>query len=262
MPGASSRYARRVASHRVVFLPGGVLPAQPAYEALLRELGDRVDPLVKDLEVYSWDRPPPNYNLDIEVKGVLREADHHGFDRFHLVGYSGGGASSLAFAAQHGDRLLSLALLEPAWAGNDRTEQEETLWLRFRALEGLPPDQFMAGFVCLQLAAGVEPPPPPGPPSPPWMAKRPAGIRALIDAFDGGDLEAGMLRAFDRPVYFALGGRSNPDYYARMADRLATVFPDFTRETFPERHHFDPPHRIEPERLARSLLKLWERSEA
>ena len=61
-------------------------------------------------------------------------------------------------------------------------------------------------------------------------------------------------------MYFALGGRSNPDYYARMADRLATIFPDFTIETFPERHHFDPPHRIEPEHLADSLLALWQRA--
>jgi hypothetical protein len=82
------------------------------------------------------------------------------------------------------------------------------------------------------------------------MAKRPAGIRALMDAFDDGDLDTDALRTFDRPVYFALGGRSNPDYYARMANRLAAIFPDFTIETFPERHHFDPPHRIEPERLA------------
>ena len=46
-----------------------------------------------------------------------------------------------------------------------------------------------------------------------------------------------------------------------MAARLAAVFPDFTLETFADRHHFDPPHRIEPERLAASLLALWERAE-
>ena len=63
-------------------------------------------------------------------------------------------------------------------------------------------------------------------------------------------------------MYFALGGRSNPDYYRRMADRLATIFTDFTLETFPERHHFDPPHRTEPEHLAESLLSLWMRAEA
>jgi hypothetical protein len=116
----------------------------------------------------------------------------------------------------------------------------------------------MAGFVGLQLAPGVEPPASPKGPPPPWMAKRPAGLRAVIAAFDHSDLDVEALRAFDRPVYFALGGRSNPDYFGRMAGQLAAIFPDFTLETFPERHHFDPPHRIEPERLAGSLLSLWQ----
>ena len=248
--------------HLVLLLPGGVLPAEPAYAALLEVLGERVRAVAKDLEVYAGDEPPPSFSLGTEVEGILREADAHGFDRFHLVGYSGGGASSLAFAALYPERLLSLALLEPAWAGNDRTPAEDALMPHFRALEPLPPDQFMAGFMRLQLAPGVEPPPPREGPPPPWMAKRPAGVRAFIAAFDSGELDVEALRAFDRPVYFALGGRSNPDYYARMADRLAAIFPDFTLETFPERHHFDPPHRIEPDRLADSLLVVWQRAES
>jgi len=248
--------------HAVVLLPGIVLPAEPAYAALLDVLGDRVDAVVKDLEVYETDQPPPGYGLDDEVDGILREADAHGFGRFHLVGYSAGGAASLAFTSAHGDRLLSLALLEPAWAGNDRTPREEGVRQRLRALEQLPTDQFIAGFQRLQLAAGIEPPPPSDGPPPDWMANRPAGIRAVLGAFDQGVLDAEALKAFDAPVYFALGGRSNPDYFGCIAERLATVFPDFAIEVFPERHHFDPPHRVEPERLADSLLGLWQRAEA
>ena len=179
----------------VVLLPGIVLPAEPAYGALLQVLGERVDAVAKDLEVYAGDQPPPGYGLDTEVDGVLRVANAHGFGRFHLVGYSAGGSASLAFTAAHGDRLLSLALLEPAWAGNDRTPPEEPVAQSLRALEPLPPDQFMAGFLRLQLAAGVDPPPPPEGTPPAWMAKRPAGIRALLDAFDEGDLDAAVLRA-------------------------------------------------------------------
>jgi pimeloyl-ACP methyl ester carboxylesterase len=238
-----------------------VLPAEPAYAALLQVLGERVDAVAKDLDVYVEAEPPPGFTLATEVDGVLREADARGFDRFHLVGYSGGGASSLAFVTPHGRRLLSLALLEPAWAGNERTPAEEALMQRFRALESLPPDEFMAGFVRLQLAPGVNPPPPREGRPPEWMRKRPAGARALIDAFDAGDLDLEALRAFDKPVYFALGGRSNPDYYALIAGRLSEIFPNFTLETFQERHHFDPPHRIEPQRLAASLLALWQRAE-
>src|SRR5262245_40645098 len=100
------------AGYPVVFLPGGVLPAEPAYAALLRVLGNRADAVTKDLEVYSEDRPPADYSLRTEAAGILRAADAHGLARFHLVGYSGGGASSLAFTAEHSERLLSLALLE------------------------------------------------------------------------------------------------------------------------------------------------------
>ncbi len=248
--------------HSVVLLPGGVLPAQPAYASLLQVLGDRVDAVAKDLEVYGGEQPPADYSLATEVAGILRVADGHRFARFHLVGYSGGGASSLAFAAMHPDRLLSLGLLEPAWAGNERTPAEEALMEHFRALEPLPRDQFMRGFMHLQLAPGVEPPPSPEGSPPPWMAKRPAGLRAVLKAFDNAHLDLEALGAFDRPVYFALGGRSNPDYFARMAERLGTILPDFTVETFPDRHHFDPPHRIEPERLADSLLAIWQRAES
>ena len=115
-------------------LPGGVLPASLAYEALSKELGAEVHAVAKELEVYRDEAPPADYTLDVEVAGILRCADESGFDRFHLVGYSGGGASSLAFAAAHPGRLRSLALLEPAWAGNDDLSPEEAT--QFGALAG------------------------------------------------------------------------------------------------------------------------------
>jgi pimeloyl-ACP methyl ester carboxylesterase len=249
---------------RVILLPGGVLPADLAYDALLEAFGDRVEAVTKDLEVYAGDEPPSAYGLETEVEGIRRSADAQPFERFHLVGYSGGGASSLAFSATYPERLLSLALLEPAWAGNgDLSQEEVALWAQFEEAGALEsPELFMREFVRLQLGPGVAPPPPPPAPPPPWMAKRPAGLRAFLCAFRDAELDLERLRLFRQPVYFALGGKSNPDYYGRMADRLARVFPDFTLERFEERHHFDPPHRIEPERLAASLLRLWERAES
>ena len=94
------------------------------------------------------------------------------------------------------------------------------------------------------------------------MAERPAGIRAITRAFNRDQLDRDALSSFDRPVYLALGGLSNPDQYGEIARRLAGVFPDFELEVFEERHHFDAPHRAEPERLARSLVRLWQRSAA
>ncbi|WP_142057648.1 alpha/beta fold hydrolase [Pseudarthrobacter sp. B4EP4b] len=247
---------------RAILLPGSVLPAQPAYGALIEALGPEVQAAAKDLELYAGDTPPPGWSPDTEIDGVLHEADARGWDTFHLVGYSGGGSAALAFTAKHGGRLLSLALLEPAWAGSwDWSPAHAQLWKQYDQLDALPPQQFMPAFMRLGVKHDVVlPPPPPGPP-PPWMAKRPAGIRAFVETFKSYDLDRSRLAAFTRPVLFILGGLSNPDDYADNAERLAKVFPDFRLEVFPQRHHFDPPHRIEPDRVAALLREHWERAE-
>jgi pimeloyl-ACP methyl ester carboxylesterase len=247
---------------RVILLPGGILPADLAYGALIDALGDEVDAVAKDLKLYAGEEPPEDYSLEFEVDAVLGEADVRGWEDFHLVGYSAGGAAALEAAARFPERLLSLGLLEPAWAGDwEQGDAERALWRELDKLEGLPPDEYIAAFVRLELRPGVDPPErAPGPP-PPWMANRPAGISTLMRAFKTSGLDRESLSRFDRPVYYALGGLSNPDLYGALAERLSRAFADFTLEVFEERHHFDPPHRIEPERLARSLRTLWERAE-
>jgi pimeloyl-ACP methyl ester carboxylesterase len=261
MPTNTSLLSNR--QHDVILLPGAVLPAELAYGALLDSLGDAVEPLTKELEVYAGAEPPPSYTLAVEVEGILRTAEAAGFDRFHLVGYSAGGAASLAFAASHPERLRSLALIEPAWAGNEGLDPaEEAVRRELDRIMTLPPAQLMPAFVRAQLRPGVEPPPTPPGSMPPWMAKRPAGVKSIMAAFSAGELDLDSLRRFRRPVYFALGGLSRPDYYRKMAVRLARVFPDFTLQAFEDRHHFDPPHRTEPERLTASLRDLWAHAEA
>lgn len=245
----------------VILLPGVVLPAALAYSGLVAALGDTCECIPKELEVYADPEPPNGFGLDNEVEGIARAAQHSGFEGFHLVGYSGGGASSLAFAATYPERLLSLALLEPAWAGNEGLGPEEhALWTELGRIKGLPPDQRMPAFMRAQVAADTPLPPPPDGPQSPWMASRPAGVVALLEAFPNFQLDLDALRGFQRPVYYAVGGRSNPDYFARQADRLSTVFTDFTVEVYDERHHFDPPHRAEPDRLAASLTRMWART--
>jgi pimeloyl-ACP methyl ester carboxylesterase len=247
---------------RVIFLPGIVMPASAAYASLLAELGADVHAVVKDLEVYAASTPPPDYSLDVEVAGVVEAARARGWDRFHLVGYSGGGSVALAFAALHPERLDSVALLEPAWAGNweDASPAHRALWPEYVRLAALPPEESMPAFIRMQLRPGVQPPAPPPGPSPPWMAQRPAGIQAIIGAFLAYDLDRDALRRFIRPVYFALGGLSNPDQFREEAERLDRVLDDFELEVFPDRHHFDPPHRTEARALATSLRRLWERA--
>jgi pimeloyl-ACP methyl ester carboxylesterase len=251
-----------MAPSRVIMLPGSVLPARFAYGPLVAAIGSAADVAVKDLEVYATVEAPPDYTLDLEVAGVLRDAAARGWERFHLVGYSGGGAAALAVAARHPERLASLALLEPAWAGRwDLSPAEQAVWRGYDRLETLPPDRFMRAFMRLNVRPGVVLPPPPSGEPPPWMAQRPGGISAFMKTFRTEDLDRDALARFDRPVYYALGGLSNPDQFGEIATRLGSVFPDFQLEVFEERHHFDPPHRIEPERLADSLRAVWDRAD-
>jgi hypothetical protein len=119
----------------------------------------------------------------------------------------------------------------------------------------------MPEFMRLSVRPDVVLPPPPAGDPPPWMAKRPAGIRAFLKDFRNYHLDRERLASFERPVLYVLGGLSNPDQYGDIADRLSTVFGDYRVEVFEERHHFDPPHRIEPERLAGILREHWQRAE-
>ena len=89
------------------------------------------------------------------------------------------------------------------------------------------------------------------------MAQGRRGSARFCRAFERGSLDREALSAFDRPVYVALGGPEQPDQYAEIAERVSRVFPNVEFEVFEERHHLDPPHRAEPERLARSLESLW-----
>src|SRR5262245_3299297 len=110
---------------QVIFIPGTIAPADLTYAPLLAVIGDEIEPLLKDLEVYAGDEPPPNYTLDREVEGIRRAADEEGWRAFHLVGHSIGGAVALAFAAQYPERVLSMALIEPgSIASIDSTPEE------------------------------------------------------------------------------------------------------------------------------------------
>ena len=246
----------------VIFVPGAVTPAEPSYGPLLQAIGDQIQPILKELEVYATDAPPADYGLELEVKGIRRVADAAGVPRFHLVGYSAGGASSLAFTARYPERLRSLALIEPAWSGRVTAEDAED-WAELGRVMSLPPDERMPAFIRWHMRPGVQPPAfrgPPGPP-PPWMAKRPAGQAALFRAFNTYDLDQSRFRQFHRPVYYAIGSLSTR-FFERSAKRLAALFPDMQVEEYEGRSHFDPPHRAEPERVARALLALWARADA
>jgi pimeloyl-ACP methyl ester carboxylesterase len=238
---------------QVIFLPGIVAPAAVRYEPLLAHLTD-VNALLVDLAVYAGDAPPEDYSIAAEVANIAACADGAGFDRFHLYGHSGGGACALAFVAAHPERVLSLAIDEPA---SDLTlaDHADPYWLEIAAARDLPDSAATVAFLRLQLAPGVEPPRSSGA-APPWMAKRPAGIRAFSRALQRYEVDADRYRAFGAPVLFTHGSASHPRWGA-MRDRLAALFPDFRDTRFEGLHHLNTSHQAEPARTASLLRQLW-----
>jgi pimeloyl-ACP methyl ester carboxylesterase len=246
----------------VLFLPGGVTPVRPSYAPVLEELGDDVEPLLKDLEVYEGAAPPPGYSIALEVDAALRAADAVGFQTFHLVGYSGGGAVALDLAAAHPQRVRSLAIFEPANLMGERDDYERAWDASFRRqLSAVPADRMVAEFTRLQLRPGVEPPAPPPGPAPDWMAKRPAGLDAMMDAFDRDKLDRARLRSFRRPVYLAYG-ELTAEYMVHRVGLLAALLPDVWIQAYAGVHHFAPPQRSQPARYAAALRHLWARAES
>jgi pimeloyl-ACP methyl ester carboxylesterase len=237
----------------VFFLPGIIAPAAQRYAPLLKHL-ENVDAVLKDLEVYRGDAPPAAYSMATETDGLLRTADEAGVERFHLYGHSGGGAVALAFAVAHPNRVLTLALDEPASDFTDEGNAEYG-WPAFDRVLQSQPSESMSEFLKLQVAPGVTLPPPQGA-QPPWMGKRPGGVRAFIEALRAHHIVDDAYRAFDKPVYFSWGSLTHPRW-TLMERRLSKLFPNFSSEVFEGLHHLNTSHAAEPQRVASRLTALW-----
>jgi len=243
----------------VIALPGGIMPAALRYGPLAFALGDEVKLHFKDLEVYAQEQPPAGYTVAMEVDGVKRFADSLGLDRFHLLGYSGGGFVSLAFAGAHPGRLLSLALFEPAAVPGGMSAEEEELDGQLRAaVAGLDGAEFMGAFVGSQLRPGVAMSAPAGPP-PPWMRNRPAGIAALMVALGEHRFDRAWLRECRFPVFLAYGDQTGEGEEIRAAV-LGRLLPDVHIRRFSGIHHFVPPEQIYGPEHVGELRNLWARA--
>ena len=153
----------------VILLPGIITPADITYRYLLPQFEGPATVIARDLAIYANGAPPSDYSLDTEVDAILNAVDEAGFERFHIGGFSGGGAISAAFAARHPHRLASLALMEPAWFGNeDQSEDEIAVREAVEATESLPYAGMLAAFAQLNVADDVEIPAPPAGDPPDW----------------------------------------------------------------------------------------------
>jgi hypothetical protein len=116
------------------------------------------------------------------------------------------------------------------------------------------PAQTMTTFMRLELKPGVELPPTPG--GTPPLANRPAGIAAILEAFERDTIDIAALRGFSRPVLYTRGSLS-ADRYERSARRLAGIFADFREVVFEGLHHLNTSNTAEPARVAELLVDMW-----
>ncbi len=245
---------------QVVCIPGSIAPAAQRYGLLVERAGDAADIHLKDLEVYREASPPAGYSIEMELDGVDRLADAGGLQRFHVVAYSAGGFISLAYAATRPDRVISLAVFEPARIPGRLTDEEHAFSSGLESkLAGLQGPEFMAAFVREQVQPGVAVAPPAGPPSA-EMQKRPGGIAALRRAFEAYGFDRGLLRSAPFPVYYAYGDQSHGEQ-ALKAGVLAQLLSDLRVRRFAGVHHFVPPELIYTREHVDDLLELWRRAE-
>jgi len=245
---------------QVICVPGSVAPAAQRYRPLVEAVGDSAELHLKDLEVYREATPPPDYTIDEELEAIDRFADSTSLARFHLVGYSGGGFISLAYAATRPRRINSLGLFEPARIPGQLTNEESAFFSFLESkLRGLDGPEFMNVFVREQVKPGVQVQPPPTTVSP-EMQKRPAGIAALIRQFEAYRFDRQLLSACRFPVFYAYRDLSH-DEQAMKAGILARLFADVHVQRFSGVHHFVPPEQIYTPAHVRALLQLWSAAE-
>jgi pimeloyl-ACP methyl ester carboxylesterase len=234
---------------RVIWIsPTGTDFAGTAIEAFAERLRDRFDVMLLGLRV--WGLPPGDgYGIDVEVAAVAEAA---GPEPVHLAGFSAGATVALAAALALGDAVRSVAVLEPAFIGDDDWDPAEAEWrAAIASLRSTATAEEVGRFRGMLTAPGAVPPPSRGPSA--WD-HRDDRLGTMLSARTG--FESADLAAIRAPLLVIRGGRS-ARRFALVARRLIAVCPRASEHVFPALHHFTPPFRDAPEELASVLLGLW-----
>jgi len=247
--------------HRAICL-NGVTPADVTYRSFAAALGANAELRLKDLEGYAAEFPI-GYKLETEVHGIDRVATDAGWARFHLVGYSGGASVALAFAAARPEAVLSLALIEPVFVGNDASWSDEYAGLLASIDDALrvPLEKRPASFFRALSAPGRMPPGQPSASQPDWLIPRSERQGWMWPHWRDPKLGPHRLMPVHRSVYVAVGGRSRAAFM-EIARWLASTSLGTTVDVYDERSHFDPPHVADAERFAAAVYDNWERAVA
>ncbi|HEX5556501.1 MAG TPA: alpha/beta fold hydrolase [Gaiellales bacterium] len=222
--------------------------ARTAIEAFAERLRGQVDMTVLGLRARGL-APGEPYGMHLEVAAVAEAA---GAGPAHLAGFSAGATVALAAALALGDAVRSVALLEPAFIGDDDWDPAEARWrAAIGSLGAASTAREVEAFRAMLMAPGATPPPSRGPPA--WDFRDDL-LGSMLSAHTG--FESSDLAAIRAPVLLIRGGRSTPRFGV-VARRLMAVCPRASEHVFSTLHHFAPPYREQPEELAGLLLDLW-----
>src|SRR5215472_1825474 len=115
----------------------GYTGSADAFNALARHLQDRYHLLALDVRGHgesAWS-PAGAYRYEDQADDLAGFADRLGLQKFALIGTSMGGIIAMAYAAEHGDRLLGLVI-------NDIGPEAEAGTQRITQMVGSRPDDF------------------------------------------------------------------------------------------------------------------------
>lgn len=210
-------------------------------------LSDRFRCLVFDNRGYGASQAVGDaFGLEVMVDDTLALADHHGFDRFHVVGHSMGGLIALGVALRDPARIRSLALLNTfgtgavptrldakiAWIGA-RSALGPRRWRRHAFLEFvIPPDVLATAdkdALAAQLGAlfGHD------------LADRPSIVMRQLGAMKGVDYLPRLGALAGIPALVATG-RWDPLAPPTAAEALAAALPGSRLEILEDASHGAP----------------------
>lgn len=158
------------------------------------------------------------WSMGQEVEAITRVTDAG--STWDLVGYSGGAAICLAFAAANLGRVGSLTLIEPPWIGNDLWSAEQVAFAAaFDRLISKDDHACRVGFFDLFAPGTV----PPALDDTVALERIIKAVRSVWRGYSGTPLDRDALAQFRGPVLLPFGDRSAPRM-AKQAQFLSKMF--------------------------------------
>ena len=116
--GVELEYEVRGTGEPIILLHGGLLTDENTPLLLEPVLTDGHQVINYHRRGFAGSEHPPGHaQISDQVADAIALIDHLGIDRFHVVGHSLGGVIGIQLALDYPDRVMTLALMEPAVMG-------------------------------------------------------------------------------------------------------------------------------------------------